>query len=131
MNDSVLDLDILAPPKKIVVLNGNEIDLSFIPVGILFDIDEIVGRINALDFVKMQNNDISELRKAIDASISLCAVFCSVEYPEMDESWFRRKATNQQIEALAKEIRTLLTKGYQDAAKHSKKKSTRVNQVRK
>ena len=39
---NVIDLDILRPEQKLVKLGGHEIDLSFIPCGITFEIDQIV-----------------------------------------------------------------------------------------
>lgn len=122
MNEGVIDLDILAPKKKLIKLNGKTINLSFIPVGILFDIDAIIAKINKLDQIKMAEGDIEELRKAMDSSIDLCASFCTLENPEMTPAWFKTSATTGQIEALAKEIRDTLIAGYEGATRHSKKK---------
>lgn len=119
MQDSVIDLDILAPKQKLIKLNGKTINLSFIPVGILFDIDEIIGKINKLDQEKLNSGNTLEMKKALDASISLCAIFCSLENPEMNEKWFKTKATTTQVEALATQIKDTLIEGYQGASRHS------------
>ncbi len=122
-NDSVIDLDILAPKQKLIKLNGKTINLSFIPVGILFDVDDIVARINSLDQEKIGNGNTDEMKKAFEASIDLCAIFCTLEHPEMDAKWFKSKVNNVQVEKLAALISQTLMEGYAGATRHSEKKN--------
>ena len=37
--EGIVDLDILKPPKKIIKLGGVQIDVSFVPCGITWEID--------------------------------------------------------------------------------------------
>ena len=41
----VIDLDILRPDSKLIKLGGKEIDVSFIPCGITFELDSIVQQL--------------------------------------------------------------------------------------
>lgn len=111
MSSAVLDLDVLRPPRRVVKLGGKEIDVSFIPVGITFDIDEINQEIAKLDIEKLQAGG-EEVRKAFDLSVKLCVAFCQWKYPELDEVWFRQNVDAQQMRRLAEEIRDALTRAY-------------------
>ena len=108
----VLDLDLLRPEQKIIKLGGKEIDVSFIPCGITFEVDRITREIGALDFEKVQEGG-DETEKAFKLSMQLCAVFCQINNPEMDEAWFKRHANPQQVNALVTEIKSTLYKGYE------------------
>ena len=108
----ILDLDLLRPEPKMVKLGGKEIDVSFIPCGITFDIDKITRDITELDFKKVQEGG-AETKKAFRLSMQLCAVYCQTSHPEMNEAWFEKNTTPPQVNALVMAIKETLFKGYE------------------
>ena len=115
----ILDLDLLRPEPKVIKLGGKEIDVSFIPCGITFDIDRITRDISSLDMKKVQSGG-KETHKAFDLSMELCAVYCQVSFPEMDKAWFERHANPQQVNALVAAIRETLYLGYKQVEGYGK-----------
>ena len=116
---NVIDLDLLRPEPKYVKLGGNQIDVSFIPCGITFEIDELIRKMSGLDQVKVLEGGAETLR-AFDMGVELCALFCSNSYSEMDDKWFRENTDPRQIKLLADEIRKTLFAGYEQVAGYSK-----------
>jgi hypothetical protein len=108
----VLDLDTLRPQKRILKLAGNEIDVSFIPCAITWDVDKLINEINALNKDEVLDGK-EETRKAFDLSIKLCSLFCEHKYPEMNEAWFRENADPIQIKYFVNAIRGALNKAYE------------------
>lgn len=116
---NIIDLDILRPEPCIVKIGGHEIDVSFIPSGITFDLDAIVQELVKLDGEKVQR-DRDEMKRAFDLGVRLCSVFCKRKYPEMDETWFYDHTTSDQVTAFANAIQEALTKTYAGVAAHAK-----------
>jgi hypothetical protein len=116
---NVIDLDILRPAKKLVKIGGREIDISFIPCGITFDLDKIVRELVNLDTKKIQSDE-KEMKHAFDLGIRLCAVFCSHKFPEMNEAWFLENASADQINAFTQAIQAALMESYEGVGRHSK-----------
>ena len=110
---SVLDLDVLRPKDERVVLGGNEIDVSFIPLALTWDINELLTQSGALDQEKLNVNDTAEVKKAFALSVKMCAVFCAHQFPEMDEAWFEKNASLGDITALGIKIREALVRAYE------------------
>ena len=108
----VRDLDALRPERRIVKLHGEEIDVSFVPTGITFDIDKVVLEMANLD-QKMIGKDDAETLKAFNLGVKLCAVFCEHDHPEMTEEWFRKETTAIQVRGLGEEIRKALAQAYE------------------
>jgi len=123
----VVDLDVLRPEKRVIKLSGNEIDVSFIPCGITFDVDAIMQEIAGLDQQAVKAGG-AEARKAFDLSISLCVAFCAWEHPDLNEKWFRGNVSPQQLGAMSEVIQEALLQAYagietpQKAAKIQKAK---------
>jgi len=115
----VIDLDILRPEPNLIKIGGKEIDVSFIPCGITFDLDAVVQDLMHLDGAKIKS-DPDEMRRAFNLGIKLCALFCSTDHPEMDEKWFLDNTNANQVNALTTEIQKGLIKVYEDVGKHSK-----------
>ena len=119
----VIDLDVLRPKEVIVELAGKQIDVSFIPVGITFDVDTIVQKLVGYTEEKVQEGG-EAAREALDLSIKLCSVFCSVKYPELDEAWFRNDVSSTQLQRLAQIISETLMSSYQDMEGYQKNVET-------
>jgi len=116
---NVIDLDILRPEPQLVKIGGKEIDVSFVPCGITFELDEIVQQLVKLDTSTIQN-DVKEQRRAFDLGVRLCAIFCKRKYPEMDETWFLDNASSQQITKFANAIQSALMLSYAGVEAHAK-----------
>ena len=117
---TVIDLDILRPERRIVTIAQKEIDVSFIPCGITFDIDRITFELQKIPEKKIKDGG-EECRKAFDLTIELCAAFTSHLYPEMDKTWFSRNADAVQINAFANAIKEALVASYKGVADYGKK----------
>lgn len=115
----IIDLDILRPAPQLVKIDGKEVDVSFIPCGITFDLDAIVQELVKLDGSKVQS-DPQEMRHAFDLGVKLCSVFCHHTYPYMDEKWFLDNTTSDQITAFANAIQSSLMKMYAGIGDHAK-----------
>lgn len=115
----IVDLDILRPEPRKVKLAGHIIDVSYVPCGITFEVDQIVREIEALDPSNIASSEEEE-RKAFDLSIKLCSTFASASYPEMSESWFRKNASIDQISMLVKTIEQALVESYKGVEQYGK-----------
>lgn len=114
----IVDLDLLRPEPKIVKLGGKEIDASFIPCGVTFEIDNIMREMSNLNADEVKaGGDITAL--AFDLSIKMCAVYCQLNHPEMDEAWFKKNATAGQIQQLTTVLREALVAGYKEVEAYS------------
>ena len=117
--DNVIDLDILRPDKKIVKLNGKMIDVSYIPLGITFEVDEIVNQLGRFTMDDLQT-DKKKIQEAFDITVKLCSVFASYKNPDMDEAWFKDNCEASQINAFAMAIRESLTRSYKGVEAYGK-----------
>ena len=108
---NVIDLDVLRPDKKIIKLSGHEIDVSFIPCGITFDIDAIMQEITGLNEQAVLDGG-DESKKAFELSVKLCVAFCSVKHSELDENWFQENVSPQQLGAMSAAIQDALLQAY-------------------
>lgn len=115
----VEDLDVLRPEARFVKIGDKEIDVSFIPCGITFDIDSIMRELGQIDQKKILENG-EETEKAFDLSIKLCAIFCEHKYPEMNEQWFRWNADVFQVKAFSDAIQEALSRAYAGVETSSK-----------
>lgn len=114
MKGEVVDLDILRPGPKIVKLAGEEIDVSFIPCGITFDVDRLVTELFTMDTEKVKEGG-EETNRAFDLTMELCASFCTVEHPHMTKEWFLKNTDPGQVNKLAELIRETLLRSYEGA----------------
>ena len=115
----VLDLDVLRPTAKNIRLGGKEIDVSFIPCGITFEVDRIIREMQGFDRKKLEENGDETLR-AFELTLDLCVLFCSVNNPELDKDWFRRNTSPGQVQLMAESIRDSLLASYSTIEAHSK-----------
>jgi hypothetical protein len=115
----VVDLDILRTEPQFIKLGGKEIDVSFIPTAITFDIDTIVNRLNQIGVQAMSAGG-DETKEAFDLTVKLCATFCLWKYPEMDEEWFRENTDASQLRRFAEVIQQTLQKAYAGVEEYQK-----------
>ena len=118
MPDNVLDLDVLNPKPRIVKIGGMEIDVSFMPVGITFDVDEIVQEMGTFTVEELEQTG-DQARRALELSVKLCSLFCSVKFPTMNEAWFQANASTGQIMAFSEVVKDTLTSSYQGVEEYS------------
>jgi hypothetical protein len=107
----VLDLDVLRPQSKIIKLAGNEIDVSFIPCAITWDIDKIIVELASIGQEKLLANG-PETKRAFELSVQLCVVFCEHSFPEMDYEWFMKNTDANIIKEFSESIKDALTRAY-------------------
>lgn len=111
--DKVIDLDVLRPDPIYIKLGGKKIDVSFIPCGITFDLDEIIRKMSKLNMAEVEKGG-KETAQAFNFAIRICAIFCSVQHKEMTEEWFLKSTSPEQIEKMAEVIRDTLNKSLKD-----------------
>jgi hypothetical protein len=107
----VEDLDLLRPVSKFIKLDGKEIDVSFIPCGITFEVDKIVQELSSMTQEEMLANG-EKTNRAFELSVKLCVAFCSRKYPELDEEWFNENTDAKQIQAFSSAIKEALVRAY-------------------
>lgn len=118
LND-IVDLDILRPKKVCVQLAGKTIDVSFIPVGITFEIDQIVRELMALNQKEIQAGG-ADTKKALDLTIRLCATYAGIDHPEMTEEWFRKNVDAKQTARMADIVKDALLRSYEGVREYGK-----------
>lgn len=117
---SVIDLDILRPQQRVIHLGGKDFDVSFIPCGITFEIDDIVQELAKIPQKKIAAGG-AECKKAFDLAVKLCSVFVKHNNPDMDEVWFRKNVDVIQINLFAQEIQSALQDSYKGVSDYGKK----------
>jgi hypothetical protein len=116
---NVLNLDVLKPEPKTVTVAGHEIDVSFIPVGITFEMDDIFRRMQSMKMDEVESGG-DESKRAIDLAIDLCGIFCGSQVKELDSDWFRRHCSDQQIIALVDVLKQTLVDSLKGVQRHPK-----------
>ena len=133
MPNNVVDLDILRPPTRMVKLNDREIDVSFVPCGITFDVDEIreelVEVVIAIEeetglkgeeaLLEVPNSPNS--KQAFGLGVKMCAIFCSVDHPDMDVDWFMKNSSPAQVGIMSQEIQNALLSSIKGVEDYQKK----------
>jgi hypothetical protein len=120
---NVVDLDILKPNKKIIKLNGKEIDVSFVPLAITFEIDALVKNMMELMIGKTEVNvasDISTQKDLFNIALNIVVIFCEHKYPEMDKEWFDNNTTALQIGTFCEAIKGALENAINGSSKKVK-----------
>jgi hypothetical protein len=118
-NSQVLDLDILRPKTRNVKIGGREFDLSFIPVGITYEIDALVRQVLTLNLKELGKNG-EETKKGLDLSVKLCVCFLQFKDPTCSEAWFLANVSPAQTEKLATIIQETLQESYEGIQKYGK-----------
>jgi hypothetical protein len=115
----VEDLDVLRPEPRYVRMGGEEIDISYIPCGITFEVDGLVRELSAIPPKNLLKNG-EETHKAFLLMVKLCAAFCSWKHPKLDEAWFLDKVDAKQLTAFSQAIQEALTRAYSGIEPDSK-----------
>lgn len=111
--DNVVDLDVLRPEPRFVKLGGKEIDVSFIPTGITFEIDAVVREMGKLDQAAVQAGEGEDARRGFDLTVELCSLFCRRKHPEMTPEWFGEHTDAGQLSVFAEAIKAALFRSYE------------------
>ena len=107
----VLDLDTLRPESVFIKVGGKDIDVSFLPTAITWDVDKIIQELSTFNKDELlKNND--NTKRAFDLSVKLCAVFCEHKYPELNEEYFLENCDANQIKIFVEAIKETLIKAY-------------------
>lgn len=117
---TVIDLDILRPSPKFIKLGGKEIDVSFIPCAITFDIASKFDALSKLDQEKLNDGDSEEGLKAYNLAIDICALFCEHTHPEMSNDWFMGNTNSQQVQKFVAVLRETLVESTKGAEEYGK-----------
>ena len=112
----VIDLDILKPEAKIVRLGGNDIDVSFLPSGITFEIDALMKKLYSLssseEKIAILSEGGKEAEDAYKIAVEICGCFCARKYSEMDAEWFKENCNGAQVTAFTQAIQGALSQAY-------------------
>lgn len=111
----IVDLDVLRPKAKYVKLGGTKIDVSFVPVGITFDIDRLMNQLAAIDMKDVEKGGEAS-QKAFDIAVDICVAFCSHNHPELNREWFVSNVDATQVKTFADTIQDTLKKTYSAVA---------------
>ena len=114
----VEDLDVLRPPARLVRLGEKEIDVSYIPCAIMFEVDRITRELYAFNVKDVQKGE-EETAKAWDLTVELCATFCEWKHPKMTKDWFMGLSVDQ-VNRFAEIIQETLQHGLEAAEAYQK-----------
>ena len=114
-----IDLDVLMPPEKIVIIKKRKINIGFIPAGATWDIQRISDASANLNQKEIDKGG-EETKKGLDLTADLCAAFCKHQYEDMDSKWFKSNLNAIQIKTLADEIVKVLNQTLKDVEAYSK-----------
>ncbi len=133
MPGNVIDLDILRPESRMVKIGKETIDVSFVPCGITFEVDDIVSQLTDVVLAMEKETNLkgedavrasakSPLTKvAFELGVKLCVLFCSMSHPEMDEAWFMENTAASQVGIMSDEIQVALTASFKGVDDYQKK----------
>lgn len=108
----VLDLDVLRPEPRKVKIGGKEIDASYVPIAITWEVDELVNELMKYQDVEKLRNDGKTARDVLRLGCRLCAVFSSWQHKELTAEWFEKNADAQQIFQFVEVIKGTLERAY-------------------
>lgn len=117
----VKDLDILRPKANIIKLGDEEIDISYVPTGITFEVDELLEKINekASNQEELLNNrDL--IKEVYDLSIDLCVLFCSRKHSKLNKDWFLDETNPVMVRAFVDSIKVALNNSYEGVRLYGK-----------
>jgi hypothetical protein len=115
----VLDLDILRPKKVILKLNEKEIDVSFVPAGITFEVDELIRDLSKIPIKKIEEGK-ADAKRAFEISLSICSLFTAHNYPEMTKEWFLKNVSAPQVNVFVHAVKNALAESYKGIEAYGK-----------
>lgn len=117
--DEIVDLDVIRPKEKKVKLAGKIVDVSYVPCGITFEVDELIRQLQGIDPQKL-STDKTVQKKGFELAIKLCSIFFSVKNPEMNEEWFKKNCSIDQLNVLVDAIKNALISSYEGVERYGK-----------
>lgn len=124
----VLNLDVLRPDPKTVKIDGENVDVSFIPVGITFEVEDYFRKIQSLKLADIQNHP-DDARRLYELTCELCGAFCAVQVPRLDAKWFAANLSADQVRAFVDVLRDALISSLKGVQRHPKNaKATKTSQ---
>ena len=114
----VVDLDILRPPKKIVKIAGKQVDASYVPVALTFDIDKLMRELATVTSEEGAAENEEATRRVLDIECELCGLFASWQHAELTGDFFKQNADVGQINAFVEVIRETLERAYAGIEAH-------------
>lgn len=118
--ENIVDLDVLRPEPRYIKLGGKEIDVSFVPCGITFDLEQIVQEMAKLTEKGLTNGDGSAAKRGFDLAIQLCSLFCQRKNPEMTPEWFMDNTDAGQVGAFAEAIKIAIVRSYEGVNRYQR-----------
>jgi len=119
-NSIVYDFDIVKPKSCNVKIDGFLYDLSYIPVGITFDIEAVIKGMRDLDAPKLLDADNIEIKKGLNLSIKLVFTLLNYWNPEITEEYIIKKFTPGMIETLVHIIKQSLSTSMEGIKQYGK-----------
>lgn len=116
----IKDINILRPDPAIYKIGSEEVDLSFVPNGITFEVDALLREITKVMSFEGLNNNIEKQKEAFDLSIDLCVLFCSRKHPNLNKKYFDDECNAVQIRAIVDAIKLALNNSYKAVEKYGK-----------
>lgn len=116
------DLDILRPEPEYVVLAGKEIDISFIPSGVAFEImglwqelEELSGTTEKLDEVRLGGE---AAKKSFDLTAEICSRITQAQHKEMNKEWLLKNVDIRQLNAFVEYVKDALFRNLGDTGEN-------------
>ena len=116
----IVDLDVLRPPPKIMRLGGNDIDVSYIPTALTFEVSRITQELSGLDVDEMAKGE-DAAQRGFNMMVELCALYCSWKHPEMTVEWIMDNTNAAQVNAMSECIQKTLEQAFAGAETGQKK----------
>ena len=117
--ENIVDLDVLRPEPRYIKLGGKEVDVSFVPCAITFDLEQIVQEMSKLTEADLKKGG-DAAKRGFDLAVDLCALFCQHKYPEMDHDWFMANTNAGQLGAFAEAIKTAIVQSYEGVDRYQR-----------
>lgn len=115
----VIDLDVLRPEPRMLLLAGRQIDVSFVPAGVTFELEALVREMSGLNAEQVQEGG-EAARRGFELAIDLCVLFCRRKFPDMDREWFLSNTDAGQLGAFAAAVKDALVRSYEGVNRYQR-----------
>ena len=121
--ENIVDLDVLRPEPRFIKLGGKEIDVSFVPCAITFDLEQIVQEMAKLTAADLTEGSGPAAKRGFDLAVQLCALFCQRKQPEMTAEWFMDNTDAGQVGVFAEAIKVAIVRSYEGVNRYQRNPS--------